>query len=256
MPLPAALLFALTADPAPVERGVAPAIGVTAFSVSVAVGLRAGQHAHVAERSCRWCAPPALDEAARTALRWPSRRWKLADTLSNWTFGAAHAWAIGSLLGSSAAGRRANAVDVLLVAEPVAVAAALNQIVKLEVLRARPGAHHHVFPTKSDDDDLSFYSGHTTLTFASTVAAGTVASLRGYRGAPAVWAGGLALATATGYLRIAADKHWLTDVVTGAAIGAALGATLPRLHLVAADGATAATAPAAEPAWITFGGVF
>jgi membrane-associated phospholipid phosphatase len=255
--LPAALLLALTADPAPVERGIAPAVGITVFSAGVAGGLRAGQHAHVAARSCRWCAPPAIDEAARNALRWRSRPWKLADTLSNVTFGAAHAWALGSLLGAGAADHRANAIDVLLVAEPVAVAAALNQLVKLEVLRERPGVHHHVFTTKSDDDILSFYSGHTTLTFASTVAAGTVASLRGYRGAPAVWTGGLVFATATGYLRIAADKHWLTDVLAGAAIGAALGATLPRLHLGAADTPTlAAKAPVAAPTWITFGGAF
>ena len=37
-----------------------------------------------------------------------------------------------------------------------------------------------------------------------------------------------ALAFATGYLRIAADKHWTTDVMTGAAVGSILGYVWPR----------------------------
>ncbi len=43
MPLPLPILLALTTDPTPVERGIAPAIGITAFSAGVALGLRAGQ---------------------------------------------------------------------------------------------------------------------------------------------------------------------------------------------------------------------
>ena len=38
-----------------------------------------------------------------------------------------------------------------------------------------------------------------------------------------VWASGLTLATSTGVLRIAADEHYLTDVVAGAAAGARRG---------------------------------
>jgi membrane-associated phospholipid phosphatase len=54
--------------------------------------------------------------------------------------------------------------------------------------------------------------------------------MRGYRFAPWVWTQGLALAFFSGYLRIAADRHYLTDVVTGALFGAAAGALVPLLH--------------------------
>ncbi len=51
--------------------------------------------------------------------------------------------------------------------------------------------------------------------------------MRGYRLAPLVWASSLPWAAVTGYLRIAADKHYLTDVLTGALIGSAVGFLVP-----------------------------
>jgi membrane-associated phospholipid phosphatase len=72
----------------------------------------------------------------------------------------------------------------------------------------------HVLPpaqkgrtAQPDDNNLSFSSGHTTATFALAAAAGTVATMRGYRWAPLTWIVGGALALGTGYLRIAADRH-------------------------------------------------
>ncbi|MFT3772314.1 MAG: hypothetical protein QM820_43520 [Minicystis sp.] len=78
------------------------------FSAGVALGLRAGQHGHVTNHlsHCRWCDPPAIHEATRTALRWSTTgraRPRLANTLSNVTFAATHVWALESLLGSAAA---------------------------------------------------------------------------------------------------------------------------------------------------------
>jgi len=46
-----------------------------------------------------------------------------------------------------------------------------------------------------------------------------------------VWGVGLTLAGTTGYLRIAADKHYASDVLIGAVLGSAAGLILPRwLH--------------------------
>ena len=79
------------------------------------------------------------------------------------------------------------------------------------------------------DGNLSFFSGHTSFAFSLAVASGTVASMRGYRAAPAVWGVGLGAAAVTGYLRIAADRHYATDVMTGALVGSALGFAVPYL---------------------------
>ena len=40
-------------------------------------------------------------------------------------------------------------------------------------------------------------------------------------------ASGLSMAAFTGYLRIAADKHYLSDVLTGAIVGSAVGFVVP-----------------------------
>ena len=258
-PVAIALALALTSAPAPatVDRGTATAVGLSFFSTGTWLGLVISQPEH-APQKCRVCASNPVDEAASAALRWSTPR--LADTLSNVGLGLTPAWALGALAAAGAADHRASAFDALLVVESTSVAMALNQIIKFEVARERPDIHHGR-ARGGVEDNLSFFSGHTTWGFASAVSAGTVASLRGYRGAPAVWAGSLAFAAATGYLRVAADRHWLTDVVTGAVVGTVVGAVLPRLHLAteaapASASAKTAGAPGAAPAWFTVGGVF
>jgi membrane-associated phospholipid phosphatase len=122
----------------------------------------------------------------------------------------------------------------LLISEATSIAMAMNQTVKFIVGRERPFVHalpeadkpHTAHPS---DNNVSFYSGHATLAFAMAVSGGTVASMRRYRLAPWIWGGGLALAAATAYLRIAADRHYASDVATGAVVGSLTGFGVPYL---------------------------
>jgi membrane-associated phospholipid phosphatase len=251
VPLLAPLLLAGAVTVAPEERALPAAGVITAFGLGSYVGLLLSQSEH-APRACRVCRSDALDEDAR-ALRWEKPR--RADALSNAGLVVTPLWSLGSLAIAGAADHRATAVDQLLVVEATMTAMLVNQLVKLEVARERPDVHHGLVPKgASAEDNLSFFSGHTTWTFAFATAAGTVASLRGYRGAPAVWAGGLTLAATTGYLRIAADRHWFTDVLTGAVVGSAAGLLMPRLHLMPT--APMSKTQAAMPALMSLGGVF
>jgi membrane-associated phospholipid phosphatase len=50
----------------------------------------------------------------------------------------------------------------------------------------------------------------------------------------------LTAATATGLLRIVADRHWASDVIAGAMLGSLVGATVSWLHL-RGDGAAPAS---------------
>ena len=58
---------------------------------------------------------------------------------------------------------------------------------------------------------------------------GLVAHWRHYKVEPVLWVSGLSLAAVTAYFRIAGDKHYLSDVVTGSAVGVVSGLTIPRL---------------------------
>jgi membrane-associated phospholipid phosphatase len=122
---------------------------------------------------------------------------------------------------------------MLLVLESAALTMAATQATKYLLRRERPWAHAKDPPEGerlgSRGSVLSFASGHASLAFAFAVSTGSLASLRGDSGKEWVWATGLTFAAATSYLRIAADRHYFTDVLAGAAIGTTLGWVVPRL---------------------------
>lgn len=214
------------------------ALLVTEISMKPALGPKA----------CAWCEPPGIDTAVRDALGWGSGA-KTADVLSTLlvvAIPAAGITANGLAANAEGSPGRDIGVDAMVVVETVSVALATDQLVKFTVARQRPDVH---FRSPEDrarlatpDDNLSFYSGHTTFAFSAATAAGMVASMRGYRIAPYVWGAGMALAATTGYLRIAADRHYFTDVMLGAALGVGYGIAIPALfHGPRHDGSGAKT---------------
>ena len=187
----------------------------------------------LAASACRWCNPDSVDTSVRSALRWnDTSAANLASNLG--AYALVPLTSLGLLaLDAHAEDRFAEmAGNGLVIAESVALAGSLSQIVKFSVGRERPFVHalppnQKRVTTNPADNNVSFYSSHTSFAFALAVSSGTVASIRRYRWATAVWAAGLAGAAVVGYLRIAADQHYFTDVLAGAAAGAAIGFTVP-----------------------------
>jgi membrane-associated phospholipid phosphatase len=79
------------------------------------------------------------------------------------------------------------------------------------------------------EDDRSMPSGHTSSAFA---VASVVERHYGWKGGVAAYA----VASAVAVSRIQHDKHWLSDVMTGGAIGYLVGRTVVRLNGGAANG--------------------
>lgn len=207
-------------------------IPVTAVAAGTALGLNLA--AGSLTRACRWCAANPLDESVRAA--WVRTDPGPARALSDGFAVGAPVLTLG--LGALAAADADRARDIplnsLLIAEATSVAMALNAIAKVAFARERPYAHALSADAKSStpdpaDNNVSFFSGHTAFTFALATSAGTIASMRGYRAAPVVWAIGLPLAAATGYLRVAADRHYFTDVLGGMLVGSLVGVGIPLL---------------------------
>jgi membrane-associated phospholipid phosphatase len=191
----------------------------------------------LAPSRCRWCAVDSTDARVRDALVWSNT--SLADTISDVTgFVLMPVAALGLDALAAAHDRALGRVpeDALVVAEAGVVTADLTQLTKMLAGRERPFVHAQNPRTLRDpDDNLSFFSGHSDEAFALAAASGTVCTMRGYRWAPLTWTIGGAVATATAYFRIAADKHWLTDVVVGAVVGAGTGFAVPFLFHSAVD---------------------
>ncbi len=202
---------------------------------------------------CRWCdrdekgidSLNALDANVRAKVLWSQPT--IANTMSD--VGArflAPTTALGFTALAAAHDRSSRyiATDLLLVSEATMVALSLQQAAKLTARRPRPYAHAGEPETIAGDTNanVSFFSGHTTFAFALAASAGTVTTLRGYRWAPITWAVGAPIALTTGYLRIAADKHYFTDVLVGALVGTGIGIGVPLLFHGRESGGGAATA--------------
>ena len=180
--------------------------------------------------SCRWCDPPDFDRAARHALLWQNTG--LADSLSSYdAYVLAPVVGLSLLIlsdGDASASRLID--DVLPVAETVAIVQVATQLGKYVIARQRPYAHYATTALDPNaDNNSSFWSGHSVIGFAITSAAGTVCHFRGYWTEPYVWGAGIALSLSTEYLRVAADKHYLSDVIGGGLIGLGAGLLVPRL---------------------------
>ncbi|MFY0569256.1 phosphatase PAP2 family protein [Archangium lansingense] len=200
----------------------------------------------LAPKTCRWCDRSADGTDTLNALdRWG--RGVAADTAEGrdqwnmWSnivgFGVLPVGVLGGqylLSSGSGAPPEYYAQDATIIVESVVVSSLVNQVVKFSVGRERPFVH--VLPEDQkpltehpNDNNLSFYSGHTNMAFALVTAAGTVSELRGYKHRWLIWAVGLPAAASVGLMRMGADKHYLTDVLVGAAAGTLFGVGMPLL---------------------------
>jgi membrane-associated phospholipid phosphatase len=197
-------------------------LAVTAGAAAAAYGLGA-----VGTEHCRICASGSLDSGAREALKLRSPI-ALQDARRASNYLASYALPAGAIAASGFVSlrdgsRREFLEDMLVLAEAAAIAADVNAFAKGFVGRPRPGDAG----VDGAPSGRSFYSSHTSRAFTLAVAAGTISSIRGRESAPWVWGAGLTLAAGVGYLRIASDAHWLTDVGAGAAVGSAVGFAVP-----------------------------
>lgn len=135
-------------------------------------------------------------------------------------------------------GWRGYGKDVLVLAEVFAVNASLNALVKYAVRRSRPLVYDpdpeaFTAEERADPDAaLSFYSGHSSFSF-SMATAYSYLFMRRHPGSPLVipvWVISESLAATTAALRVVAGKHFITDVLTGAAVGTSIGLLIPYLH--------------------------
>jgi membrane-associated phospholipid phosphatase len=125
--------------------------------------------------------------------------------------------------------------------EAFAITGALQGVTNVLVSRERPYGRTCGADLPADADDCvwdvryrSFYSGHSSFSFTG---AALLCSrhlrhrLFGGGGAEIATCGvGFALATATALFRMMGDMHYASDVLTGAAVGTAVGFLVPAIH--------------------------
>lgn len=179
--------------------------------------------------------PPTLDERMRDWWQHPDRQHvtalrvglRVADLAASpgTVLVPPFVWAWASATDAAGPVRGARRTT-----EAVLLGAAATHALKLAFGRARPAVQG-----RSDDwarwrgieggRYQSFPSGHTTV--AAAAAATWIAESRG---SSAVVAGAATFAVGAGLARLFLDRHWLTDVLAGAAVGTASAVTVQALH--------------------------
>jgi membrane-associated phospholipid phosphatase len=202
----------------------------------------------IAPKACRWCETNGFDTGIRSAFNpslTPSSNgiasFDMASNITGFVALPLGLLGLDALLSwRDRTFQDTFLVDLTLMLEATFTALAINQFTKFLVGRARPytvGASDILLAEhqSSNDHFLSFFSGHSTFSFGLAVSAATIMSMRNYRHAWLAWLVGIPLAATTAILRLAADKHWGSDVLLGTAMGALFGAGMPLLFHAAKD---------------------
>ena len=136
---------------------------------------------------------------------------------------------LASLDGASAAQARGHAA---VFANSLAWTLAATEWVKAVTHRSRPVLYTSAAPAAASDPDnrRSFPSGHAALAFAAATSYLAIARRERLphrtRNAILLFSGAVGVSV----LRVAAGKHFPTDVAAGAALGAGVGWLVPAIH--------------------------
>jgi membrane-associated phospholipid phosphatase len=112
----------------------------------------------------------------------------------------------------------------------------LTDAVKNSVRRNRPFVYFDGAPLDArmePDARKSFFSGHASLTACNTFFAAKVWSdlHPNSRWKPVVWSAATLVPAYVAWQRVEAGKHYPSDVLVGAVVGAAVGYLIPTIHL-------------------------
>jgi membrane-associated phospholipid phosphatase len=193
-----------------------------------------------------------FDESARRALRPDdiSVRFTYRDAsdvgvslLATWPFFADALTTAWWHRGSRDVAEQMALIDL----QALAITGALQGITNVTVSRERPYGRDCGTPELpataldcvNSTHYRSFFSGHSAFSFTSAALICVHHFQHGLLGAP--WdavscAGGYAVAASTALFRVVGDVHYVSDIVTGALVGTAVGWGIPLLHYASHSG--------------------
>ena len=140
----------------------------------------------------------------------------------------------------SGAGLNPVFTEAVIFSEALAISSSLNLLVRSLRIHPRPLVYGSDAPEdekRKGEASGSFYSGHANGAFLAATYLAYTYPLRHpeFQHKEWLWAGSLGAAAAVAGLRVAAGKHFTSDVVVGAAAGAFFGWAFPRMHLTGAS---------------------
>ncbi len=170
--------------------------------------------------------PNFFDVKMRNILRWGDNG-KIAGNCSDIFL---YGFFVGSIPISPLLSKN-NYMDLLLTnLEVLSINGLVTNMVKHKVKRQRPYSFYDTFPD-NEDSYRSFFSGHTSTAFAIGTSTALSLTRNTELNERLIWGSFITPAILTGYLRIAADKHFATDVIAGGIIGSLVGSLVNKRNV-------------------------
>ena len=168
----------------------------------------------------KWSEPNGFDLFFRENLKWNNENINRAALFSDVLV---RGITVPSIFWSSYKSGYKYSSYVLLHMQVIAATGLLTHMSKYIMGRQRPYSHFKTMEPQFPKDNLSFFSGHSSFSFAVATASGYLLERSNPHYSGLIWSTGLLLASTTGYLRIAADRHYMSDVLTGMLVGTLAG---------------------------------
>ena len=171
--------------------------------------------------------PGGFDTHFRNSLKWGDDQLVIASLTSDALF-----WlgTLPSVLWTPLLSDYDYSSHLLLNFQVLAATGFLTHVAKFAVGRQRPSAYFGTWDSLGSHDNLSFFSGHASISFATATSTAYILSQDHPDDKFLIWAVAMSVATTTSYLRVAADLHYTSDVLAGAAVGVLVGYLVPKLQ--------------------------
>lgn len=175
----------------------------------------------------RWTEAPGMDLFVRSILKWDS-----PSTAGNISDICLYGVIFPSIALAPAISEQDYSKILLMNVEVFLLNGLITNAVKYIAGRQRPGVRFGTYTAAElgNDANLSFFSGHASFSFSLAVAGAYTLEESYPAQSGFIWTGALSLAAFTSYLRIAADLHYFSDVITGMIVGTAIGYLVPHLQ--------------------------
>ncbi len=136
-----------------------------------------------------------------------------------------------ALLASGSGSSDTRVGDLAVFAQALSATGALTAWAKVAFHRPRPVRYAAGATAPLDSGDgLSFPSGHASVAFAAAAAYASIQHRHGAGSGRTATALLVSAAATTAVLRVAARRHFPTDVIAGAALGSAVGWLVPAVY--------------------------
>ena len=99
----------------------------------------------------------------------------------------------------------------------------ITNLVKITSNRERPKYRFNSIKEKSNETYKSFFSGHTSTAFSIGISNAIILSKQFPKHSTKIWFASTSIAAAAGYLRIASDEHYASDIIAGSIVGSIVG---------------------------------